>query len=195
MTNILLFLSMMIPITWSPGPNNIMCATVGGKKGILKSIPFIIGINIPILFYSLATGFGLDIILEKMPSLIGILKQAGGVYVLYLGWKIYKSDSSNNTDTKELGFLDGFIISALNAKIITALVLMYSQFMTVEIDKTSLILLLSTSFVSLCIIGHFMWAIIGRLASNIFQSEKALKIQNYIFSLMLVIVGIWIIFS
>jgi len=195
MSSILLFLSMMIPITWSPGPNNIMCATVGGKKGVLKSIPFIMGVNLPIFLYSLATGFGLGIALQKAPFLIDGLKYAGGIYVLYLGWKIFTSDVDNISIKSEFRFIDGFIISALNAKIITALVLMYSQFMSVESEKTYLVFLLSISFVSLCVFGHFMWAITGDLASKLFQTPKALKVQNYIFSFMLFVVGIWIFIS
>ena len=195
MSSILLFISMMLPITWSPGPNNIMCATVGGKKGVLKTFPFIVGINIPILIYSLITGFGLGVTLQKAPVLISILQYAGGLYILYLAWKILKSKTDDSHVKKELGFTDGFIISALNAKIITALILMHSQFISSEMDGFSLVLILSISFASLCVLGHFMWATLGALTSKLFYSPRALKIQNIFFSVMLFIVGIWILLA
>ncbi len=192
MTQTLLFLSLMVPITWSPGPNNIMSASVGGKYGVLRSIPFIIGLNVSNIIYAIGTGFGLGIIMEKYPVTVEILKYAGGVYVFYLGWKIITSHLKTKAKTKDMGFLSGFIISSLNVKSITVIMLMYSQLLRPDMNLITEVLTLSFSFVLLCIIGHFGWAFIGEFSSKIFLSSKAIKIQNYVFGGMLFCTGVWI---
>ncbi len=83
LTNLILFLTLMIPIVWSPGPNNLVCATAGGKVGVAKAIPFVIGINLPILIYALATGFGLTYILARI-----FHPTALNVAVLQSGWSL-----------------------------------------------------------------------------------------------------------
>jgi threonine/homoserine/homoserine lactone efflux protein len=195
MGNIIFYLTLMIPITWSPGPNNIMCVSVGSRYGTTKTIPFILGLNIPNLFYAVATGFGMGIITEKYPQTIEALKFAGGIYVFYLGWKILNSHVKAKNKTSDIGFKDGFIISSLNAKSITVILLMYSQFPPANTTIFIQTLILSISFVALCIVGHFGWATIGQISSKLLLSSKALKIQNYIFSSLLFLTGIWIFFS
>mgnify|MGYP001373929633 CR=1 FL=1 len=195
MTNIILFLTLMIPITWSPGPNNVMCASVSSRYGALKSIPFIVGLNTPNLIYSIATGFGLGVIITEYPSTVEILKYAGGVYIFYLGWKILKSHVKTKSKNKDIRFIDGFIVSALNAKSVTVIMLMYSQFIHVSTNRVMLVFTLSAAFVLLCIIGHVGWATIGQMSSKFLLSSKAIKVQNYIFSSLLFVTGIWIIFS
>ena len=195
MANIIFFLTLMIPIAWSPGPNNIMCVSAGNRYGISKTIPFIFGLNIPILFYAIATGFGMGIITEKYPQTIDALKYAGGVYVFYLGLKILNSHLRAKNEKSDIEFKDGLIISSLNAKSITVILLMYSQFPPASTNMFIQTFTLSIALVALCIVGHFGWATIGHISSKLLVSSKALKIQNYVFGSLLFLTGIWIFFS
>ncbi|NJM15396.1 MAG: hypothetical protein HC896_08480 [Bacteroidales bacterium] len=46
---LLLWFSVMAPLAYSAGPNNIMCASLGSKFGMRSVIPFIAGMNTTVL--------------------------------------------------------------------------------------------------------------------------------------------------
>lgn len=192
MSDIILFAFMMIPLVWSPGPNNILCASAGSMYGILGSTPFLLGINIPIFIYAVSTGLGLGLLIEQYPLVIEILKYVGAIYIFYLGWKILKSSTKPESKKTKIGFKSGFIISSLNAKLVLVLILMYSQFINTNGSQIMHVLTLSLGFSAVCLAGHFVWLTIGKVSSKLLLSEKALKAQAYIFSSMLFLTGVWI---
>ncbi len=190
--NIILFFGMMIPLTWSAGPNTILCASIGGRFGLNKAIPFIGGLNITILIYSVATGFGLGFILEIYPVALDIVKYAGVIYLFFLAWKIIRTSVNTKKKQETPGFINGLIIGILNAKIVTVTILMYSQFFTPNSNKIIQITILTTGLLIICITGQLLWTIGGSYISKFTTSPVAIKRQNYIFSIMLLMVGIWI---
>lgn len=192
MDTIVLFLAMMIPLIWSPGPNNVMCATVGARQGVKGAVTFILGLNVPILVYSVLTGLGLTVALNRMPQVASMLSILGALYVGYLGVNLMRADSDSHTDQVQYGFKSGFVISSLNFKVITVLVVMYSQFAG---DSFASSVSLAVAFVLVCVVGHMLWTTVGQLSDQLIQSEAFLKKQNLVYGAMLVGVGVWMLFS
>ena len=180
----------MVPLIWSPGPNNVMCATVGAKQGTAGSIPFIVGLNIPIFLYALLTGFGLSAVLLKFPEFGLAFTILGSMYVIYLGSRLAFSTSSSEADAIQYGFKSGFIISALNFKVVTVLVVMYSQFVSKDLIYT---LELSCGFVVVCLVGHLLWNTLGQVSGKLVNDPRFLKVQNSTYGLMLIGVGFWMV--
>ena len=190
--NVTLFLAMMIPLIWSPGPNNVMCATVGAKQGTKGSLPFILGLNVPILIYGLLTGFGLTLVLKNIPQIASVLSILGALYVMYLGVNLVRSTAGSSVVEVQYGFRSGFVISSLNFKVVTVLVVMYSQFSSDSLVTSSL---LSVCFVLVCVAGHMLWSAIGQISSRLIKSEDFQKKQNMVYGAMLVGVGVWMFLS
>ncbi|WP_129140778.1 LysE family translocator [Modicisalibacter coralii] len=187
-----LFLAMMVPLVWSPGPNNVMCATVGAKQGVKESVPFILGLNVPIFVYALLTGFGLAALLNSIPRLAPVLTLLGALYVVFLGVKLLRASSGGNADDVQYGFRSGLVISSLNVKVVAVLVAMYSQFAN---DDRYFSFVLAVSFVLVCVVGHLLWNAIGRVSSQVIKNEKFLRIQNRFYGALLAGVGIWMFLS
>ncbi|MEJ2046066.1 MAG: LysE family translocator [Reinekea sp.] len=190
--NVTLFLAMMIPLIWSPGPNNVMCATVGAKQGTKGSLPFILGLNVPILIYGLLTGFGLTLVLKNIPQIASVLSILGALYVMYLGVNLVRSTAGSSVAEVQYGFRSGFVISSLNFKVVTVLVVMYSQFSSDSLVTSSF---LSVCFVLVCVAGHMLWNAIGQISSRLIKSEDFQKKQNMVYGAMLVGVGVWMFLS
>ena len=128
----ILWFTVMAPIVYSAGPNNLMCASIGARYSFKKSLPFILGVNSNIFLYSLLTGFGLGKLLESYPDIYIYIKYAGSAYILYLAYRFFRSSgikTSENSDTQTPGFWSGFLLNTLNPKAFTALLIMYSQFL------------------------------------------------------------------
>lgn len=103
----------------TPGPNNFMLLASGVNFGFAKTIPHMLGISIGFLVLLLAVGFGLGAVLTAFPVLHTGLKIAGGVYLLYLAWKIAVSRSltgKGEAKTRPMRFIDAAAFQWVNPK-------------------------------------------------------------------------------
>ena len=103
----------------TPGPNNLMLLASGVNFGIVRTIPHMFGISMGFLVLLLAVGFGLGAVLTAFPALHTGLKIAGGVYLLYLAWKIAMSrslSSKGETEARPMRFIDAAAFQWVNPK-------------------------------------------------------------------------------
>ena len=108
----------------SPGPDNIFVLTqsiVFGKKFGLATV---FGLISGCLVHTTLLAFGVSAIIKESENLFTGIKIFGAVYLIYLAYKGYKSDSTiafseENTlrkTTRQL-FKEGFIMNVLNPKV------------------------------------------------------------------------------
>jgi len=108
----------------SPGPDNIFVLTqsiVNGKKFGLATV---FGLISGCLVHTTLLAFGVAVVIRESESLFFIIKLFGSIYLLYLAFKVYKSDASivlskdnlERKTTTEL-FKQGFIMNVLNPKV------------------------------------------------------------------------------
>jgi threonine/homoserine/homoserine lactone efflux protein len=108
----------------SPGPDNIFVLTqsiVNGKKFALATV---FGLISGCLVHTTLLAFGISAILKESENLFTGIKVFGAIYLLYLSYKVYKSNaaialSEENTiiKTKKQLFKEGFIMNVLNPKV------------------------------------------------------------------------------
>ena len=75
----------------TPGPNNTMLMASGANFGFRASIPHMIGVSGGFLLLVVAVGLGLGGLFAAYPELHDVLAVAGGLYLLWLAWKIATS--------------------------------------------------------------------------------------------------------
>ena len=108
----------------SPGPDNMYVLTqsiVNGKKYGLATV---YGLISGCIVHTTLLAFGVSIIIKESESLFFALKLFGAIYLIYLAYKVYKSDASiafsedniAKKSTKKL-FKQGFIMNVLNPKV------------------------------------------------------------------------------
>jgi len=103
----------------TPGPNNFMLLASGVNFGFVRTVPHMLGIGIGFLILLLAVGFGLGAVLTAFPMLHTGLKIAGGVYLLYLAWKIAMSRSmasKGEAQANPMRFVDAAAFQWVNPK-------------------------------------------------------------------------------
>ncbi|PDQ19211.1 lysine transporter LysE [Mesorhizobium sanjuanii] len=103
----------------TPGPNNFMLLASGVNFGFVRTVPHMLGIGIGFLVLLLAVGFGLGAVLTAFPVLHTGLKIAGGVYLLYLAWKIAMSrsmTSKGEATAMPMRFIDAAAFQWVNPK-------------------------------------------------------------------------------
>jgi RhtB (resistance to homoserine/threonine) family protein len=123
----------------SPGPDFVVVMKnslgIGRKYGIATAL----GIASALIVHVTYTILGFTIILEKFPTLFNIIKFAGAIYLLWLGYKGIQSkaqsESSNEINVKQKlqasigqGFREGFLCNVLNPKSALFFLSVFSQF-------------------------------------------------------------------
>lgn len=122
----------------SPGPSLavvIRNTIEGGRtQGILTGIGHGIGLTI----YASIAVMGLSSIIIANQSLFVFIQILGALWLIYIGYLMIKSSSSGFSNMQEKsipkGFLEGFMISFLNPKILVFFAAVFSQFIKNDIN-------------------------------------------------------------
>tara|TARA_B100001250_G_scaffold388183_1_gene386225 strand:- start:1306 stop:1917 length:612 start_codon:yes stop_codon:yes gene_type:complete len=123
----------------SPGPSLavVLRNTISGGRlqGIMTGIGHGIGFGI----YALIAVTGLSALLLAHESLFHFLQWGGALVLLWLSYNMLTSVPSENDKVHKgsgrTGFIEGFLISFLNPKILVFLVAIFSQFIEPQMDQ------------------------------------------------------------
>ena len=101
----------------TPGPNNAMLTASVIKFGFKKTLPHAFGIPFGHIIQITFVCFGLGTLFQKYPFIQFYLKWLCFFYLLYLGWKIIGSLSSNEKETgRPLKFYEAALFQFINPK-------------------------------------------------------------------------------
>jgi homoserine/homoserine lactone efflux protein len=188
----LLILGFAVPMIISPGPGNTILAAAGAQFGVRGSTPFLLGFEAGNLFWCLAYGFGLSQIFMAYPVLREVLKWGGIIFTLYLAYGFFQYSSlAAQKKMKPLNALDGFLSVALNPKIHSMILVLFSQFLNPERRLFDQVMQITLAFVLIGVACHFLWVYMGQLLFSRLKSDIAMKIQGYAFGSCLVLVAIF----
>ena len=103
----------------SPGPSLAVVlrnTMIGGRS---RGLACAVGHGIGFGFYAVSVVFGLVVIMEKNPDVFTLMQIIGGLFLLYLGIGMIRSEAKVivQSDGKREGFFEGFFIAFLNPKI------------------------------------------------------------------------------
>jgi RhtB (resistance to homoserine/threonine) family protein len=133
------FAGILLNIT--PGNDTIFILTKSIAQGRKAGIVSALGIGTGSIIHTLLAAFGLSLIIAKSILLFNILKYAGAIYLLYLGYKMLTDkaefkegaiSTDNSIDYFKI-YKDGILTNILNPKVALFFIAFLPQF----IDSTS----------------------------------------------------------
>ena len=189
---LLALLAFIVPMCFTPGPNNVLCAAHGSHHGVRKTIPLIGGMAIG--WSVLGLGIGASaVFIEENESAIQLLSYLGAAYIAYLGYKIAIASSIEEGAAEGvLGAKTGFVLQIVNGKAWIHFVVLMTTFGTVfgtGFEGKVGLVLLNLSFGFLAVLS---WAAFGTLLRNIFSGEEAGIWLNRGLGMLLFLVAVWI---
>lgn len=108
----------------SPGPDNIFVLTQSIVNGRKFGLATVFGLISGCLVHTTLLAFGVSAIIKQSENLFFAIKLFGAIYLIYLAYKVYKSDAniilSNDSVEKKTTtqlFKQGFIMNVLNPKV------------------------------------------------------------------------------
>lgn len=108
----------------SPGPDNIFVLTQSIANGRKYGLATVYGLISGCLVHTTLLAFGVSAIIKNSDSLFFAIKLFGAIYLLFLAYKVYKSDANiilSDTSVEKKStfqlFNQGFIMNVLNPKV------------------------------------------------------------------------------
>lgn len=169
----------------TPGPGTFALLARALNTGAKSCFSMSFGMAISDIIYLILATYGLSAVAENYGGLFTAIRFIGAAYLLYLGWKMWTADVSTDfekTKSKSSnwisGFIQGFLISASNPKVI----LFYIAFLPTFIDLTTLtqqdIVLISFITLFALISGLMLISIAASSVRQYLKSPKAVKRLN-----------------
>lgn len=169
----------------TPGPGTFALLGKALSTGVKDCLPMSLGMTISDIVYLVLATFGLAVIAENYSGLFLAIRFIGAAYLMYLGWKMWTvkveseiSKASDKPISFVSSFIQGFLISASNPKVI----LFYIAFLPTFIDLTKLstsdIFLLATLTFFALMLGLMMVSYGASSVRRYLKSEKAIKRLN-----------------
>ncbi len=108
----------------SPGPSVLMAARIGVTEGFRSGVAVAVGIGVGGVIWACAALFGLALLFEYAPMLLTALKIAGGAFLLFMAYKLWKTadeplgQSAQDAPPRSLmsAFLLGLVTQVSNPK-------------------------------------------------------------------------------
>lgn len=189
----ILFIGYAVPLVISPGPGNTVLTAMGAQYGVQGSVRFWSGFEIGNLALCLIYGFGLGEVVRAHPHFALALKLVGIAYLLYLAWSFFRSASHaakpQEHQQRRLGLVDGILSVAVNPKIHSMILAMFTQFLDPNGGMTSTVLQLTAGFMLISVLCHFLWIYAGASLLGRFRSEGALRVQGWAFGTCMLLVA------
>ena len=178
----------------TPGPNNAMLTASGIKFGFKRTLPHLIGIPFGHTIQITLVCFGLGSVFQKYPNIQFYLKWICFFYLLYLGWKIIGSFSTNDKDSgRPLRLYEASLFQFINPKAWVVALTAATAFYPSQES-----FFIATSFVAItapivCFPSICIWALFGASIKTLIKNSKIKKIVEYLLALLLVLTAIIIV--
>ena len=182
----------------SPGPVNLMAASIGASTGFFKALPHVTGASVSYAGIVWLVGRGFDGILQAYPEITYLLQWMGAAYLLYLAVKIATARPIrviHRSHDSSVGLLQGILLQGLNPK--AWLVAMSGVSLFVTSGPNASVLLLTFCCISgvVCFFSIASWAALGRLIGKWLTKVTYQVMFNRAMASMLAITVVSMLFS
>ena len=188
MYNITIYLITVTALCFAPGPAAILSFTNGLKHGFKKNLLRLLGLQSAILRYIIISSILIKSLIELSGTFFIIIKIAGVIYFLYLGiMHFIKRDDFNKPKSRKNIFVQGFLVNISNPKAILFFVALFPQFIDINQNYFSQIILLGLTFM---IIDSSSMTTYSLFSSYIKPLIKKPKTVNIIVGCLFILISI-----
>jgi len=198
--DILSFCIAMFLLAITPGPGVFAVLATSLNTNIKNSFYMIAGIVMGDIIFLLLAIFSLGVIQSILGEMFILIKYIGGVYLLYLAYKIFTSSCTINLNEKQnintsRSFITGLFITLSNPKVIIFYISFLPTFISLEnLVLSDILIVISLVVIILSIVMSF-YAISATKAKNSLANQSNIKNMNILASLAMSIAGLYLIFS
>ena len=123
----------------APGPDNFFVLTFSAKYGKTLGLFTVLGLVSGCLVHTTLVAFGVSTLIINNDFLFSLLMYVGAFYLLFIAFKVYKSDNSikefeqvDNQIGRFKVFINGFLMNILNPKVLAFFLSFFPTFIFSE---------------------------------------------------------------
>ena len=181
------FLSFVFITSFTPGPNNNACASLGVLRGFRGTLPFIAGIVSGFFGVMLLVGWFSGALLARFESFEIYLRIFGAVYILWLAYHTLRASYNfDESQQKPLGFTNGMLLQFLNPKAIVYSLTLFTTFLA-PVSSRPLLLMAAALF--LCFVAFLSittWTLFGAAIRSSLYRDGFRRAVNIVLALLMV---------
>ncbi|MCV6587747.1 MAG: LysE family translocator [Marinobacterium sp.] len=172
----------------TPGPGIFAILARAMVDGARSCTLLAFGMVISDIVYLVLACFGLATIAENWGELFTVIRFVGAGYLLYLGYKMFTAPVNVDTQTRErsdlkgsgaiASFIQGFLISASNPKVILFYIAFLPTFMDLTVlNSTDIVVAAALTLVAL-MLGLMLVALSAARAARLLRTPQAVQRLN-----------------
>ena len=178
---------------FTPGPNNAMLTASGMKFGFVRTVPHLVGISLGHIFQIGLTCFGLANLFLIYPQIQFYMKVLCFLYLLYLGWKMIGSFSSEQKETgRPLRFYEASLFQFINPKAWSIAVAVASGFFPTDENIFIGVAFVTITAAIINLPTCSLWALFGSGLRKFINNQITKRITEYLLAVLLVLTGLFI---
>ena len=181
-----------------PGPTILAVISYSVTHGRRANVPLVAAVALGDSTALFASLVGLGALLAVSAFWFTAVKVAGGLYLLYLGIKLFRAGFSTSemaeptSDASHLKlFTNTYLVTALNPKGIVFFMAFLPQFITPGENGVLQMWLLAVTFVALATINATLYTVFASSARRLLVSSKAQRRFNVAGGALLSSAGVW----
>ncbi|WP_181897196.1 LysE family translocator [Winogradskyella pacifica] len=137
------FIGATMALAFAPGPDNIYVLVQSISHGKSYGMATVCGLITGCIIHTTLLAFGVSAIIAANENLFFGIKLLGAIYLLYLAYKVFKSDASLNFNSEHVPkkslkqlFVQGFFMNVLNPKVTIFFLAFFPGFLFSETMST-----------------------------------------------------------
>jgi threonine/homoserine/homoserine lactone efflux protein len=179
----------------TPGPGNTLMMSSGLRRGVVGTLPLLLGLNLGFMVLLAAVGAGLGALILAVPGADFALKAAGGGYILWLAWRLAGAGPSREERDRALpGLLGGLLLQWVNGKAWLMAVGAVAAYTRPEAIVASLGIV-AVTFLLIGAAANLLWAAGGSVLRPLLMTETAARRTNTVLGLLLALSALPILLS
>ena len=189
----------------SPGPDNIFVLIQSVTNGVRYGIATVLGLISGCIVHTSLVAFGASAIIKSNENLYLFLKIFGAAYLLFLAYKVFKSDATISMETKEIKskkslgqlFRQGFIMNILNPKVSIFFLALFPGFLFSDSMSTvNQFFVLGFVFMGVSLVIFLGIAILaGAISTKLRQNSSIGNVLKWLQITVFIGISIFILFS
>ena len=195
----LAFFIAIILFAITPGPGVFALLARAMTQGATACLPMAFGMAISDIIYLILACYGLAVVAQNWEEVFFMIRILGAAYLIYLGWKMWH-DRSHLTEQAATpqktswlsGFVQGFLISASNPKVILFYIAFLPTFMDLTVLSNQDIALAALLCLTGLMIGLMAVAKTASWARRDFRSQRAMTRLNRAAGTTMISAGLYI---
>ena len=194
----LAFVAASVILLVIPGPTILTVISYSVAHGRRANVPLVAAVALGDSTALVLSILGLGALLATSAFWFTVIKTAGGLYLIYLGIKLFRAGASpvDSSAAKITGsrwklFANTYLVTALNPKGIVFFVAFLPQFIDPAASAGRQLWVLALTFVALATINATLYAVFAASARKLLASKRAQRRFSLAGGSLLSMAGLW----